>query len=90
MEVGIALSGNLDYAGGDPRLTVGLAGTRMSVATMKRLWPVFVASKVRNWVEDHVQSGTIERMIVATCGLVLCGAHLGMTLGAMLFAVWAT
>jgi hypothetical protein len=31
-----------------------------------------------------------ERMIVATCGLVLCGSHLGVALGVMLFAVWAT
>jgi hypothetical protein len=31
-----------------------------------------------------------ERMIVATCGLVLSGAHLGVMLGVMLFAVWAT
>jgi hypothetical protein len=29
-----------------------------------------------------------ERMIVATCGLILCCAHLGMSVGAMLFAVW--
>jgi len=31
-----------------------------------------------------------ERMILATCGLILCGTHLGVTLGVMLFAVWAT
>jgi hypothetical protein len=31
-----------------------------------------------------------ERMILATCGLILCGAHLGVILGAMLFAAWAT
>jgi hypothetical protein len=31
-----------------------------------------------------------ERMILATCGLILCGAQLGVMLGMMLFAVWAT
>jgi hypothetical protein len=31
-----------------------------------------------------------ERMIPATFGLILCGAHLGVMMGMMLFAVWAT
>jgi len=31
-----------------------------------------------------------ERMILATSGLILCGIHLGIMLGLMLFAVWAT
>jgi hypothetical protein len=29
-----------------------------------------------------------DRMILATCALVLCGAHLGVSLGLALFAVW--
>ena len=66
MEVGIALSGNLDYSGGDPRLLLTIAGSRMSVGTMKRLWPVFAAPKVRAWVEEHVSGGTIERLDIGT------------------------
>jgi hypothetical protein len=31
-----------------------------------------------------------ERMILATCGLILCAAHVGMILGGFLFTVWAT
>jgi hypothetical protein len=31
-----------------------------------------------------------ERMILATSGLILCGAHLGVAVGALLFTVWAT
>ena len=38
----------------------------MSVAAMKRIWPVTVASKVRAWVLDHVQAGTVERLDVST------------------------
>ncbi|HEY6258965.1 MAG TPA: hypothetical protein VIY51_24575 [Xanthobacteraceae bacterium] len=65
-EVGLAVSGNLDYSTSDPRLTLGVAGNRMSVAAMKRLWLFCVAPKVRNWVLDHVSSGTVERMAIAT------------------------
>ena len=66
MELGVAISGNLDYSDGDPRLMIGIAGTRMSVTAMKRLWPVFAAPKVRTWVEEHVRSGTVERLVIAT------------------------
>jgi len=66
MEVGVAISGNFDYAGDEPRLAIGIAGTRMSAASMKRLWPAMIAPKVRTWVEDHVVGGTVERMLIAT------------------------
>jgi hypothetical protein len=65
-EIGLAISGNLDYASGDPRLTLGVAGNRMSVAALKKLWPFCVTPKVRTWVEEHILSGTIERMVIAT------------------------
>ena len=65
-DLGIALTGSLDFSGDDPRITLGFASTRMSVAAMKRLWPVTVASKVRAWVVDHVQAGTIERIDIST------------------------
>ncbi len=65
-DLGIALTGSLDFSGDDPRVTLGLASTRMSVAALKRIWPVTVASKVRAWVVDHVQAGTIERIDVST------------------------
>jgi hypothetical protein len=66
MEVGLALTGNLDYSTADPRLTLGVAANRMSVAAMKKLWLFFIAPKVRNWVDDHVMSGTVERIAIAT------------------------
>src|SRR5262249_11347422 len=63
--LGVALNGSLDFSGDDPRLTLGIASTRMSVAAMKRIWPVTVASKVRAWVLDHVQAGTVERLDIS-------------------------
>jgi hypothetical protein len=64
--LGVALTGSLDFSGDDPRLTLGIAGTRMSVGALKRLWPVTVASKVRAWVVDHIQAGTVERLDIST------------------------
>jgi hypothetical protein len=64
-ELGVAFSGSLDFSGTEPRLAAGLAGTRMPVSAMKRIWPAFIASKVRNWAIEHVAAGTAERMVVA-------------------------
>ncbi|MPZ56807.1 MAG: hypothetical protein GEU91_10000 [Rhizobiales bacterium] len=63
-ETSIALSGGFDYSG-SPRLMLGLAARRMSLATMKQLWPSFVSPNVRNWVMEHVSGATIERVDVA-------------------------
>jgi hypothetical protein len=65
-ETGLALSGSFDYASSDPRIVLGLAGTRMKVAAMKRLWPFFVAPETREWVEGHVSSGVVESLEIAT------------------------
>ena len=51
-DVGVAMSGKADYSSGDLRLAAGVAATRMSVDALKRLWPVFVAPKVRDWFID--------------------------------------
>jgi len=63
--VGLAMSGNIDFAGGNPRLAAGLAGTRMPVDAFKRLWPVFIQPKVREWFNEHLLSGTLERIVIA-------------------------
>ena len=62
--VGIAVTGSLDYSGA-PHIAFGVAGTRMPTSVMKRVWPVFAAHDVRAWVEDHVSGGTVERVVVA-------------------------
>ncbi len=64
-DVGVAMSGNADFSGADLRLTAGLAATRMPVDTLKRIWPGFVAPKVRDWIIEHLASGSIERLVVA-------------------------
>jgi hypothetical protein len=63
--VGIALSGSLDYSTPDPTLAFGVAGTRMPMSVMKRLWPVNAAVNVRSWVEDHIAGGIVERVVIA-------------------------
>jgi Protein of unknown function len=63
--VGVAVTGSLDYSGTDPRLAFGVAATRMPLSVMKRLWPFFVSADVRKWVDDHISSGTVERVVIA-------------------------
>lgn len=61
-----SLSGSVDFSGSDPRLAVGLAITPMSSDIAKRVWPIFVATKVRNWVTENLHAGDIERVDIAT------------------------
>ena len=63
--VGVALSGAMDFSSSDLRLRAGVAGTRMPVDSLKKLWPVFIAPKVRDWFNEHLTSGTLERIVIA-------------------------
>jgi len=63
--IGVALTGSLDYSGAEPRIAFGVAGTRMPMSAMKRLWPLFAAVDVRSWVEEHISGGMVERVVVA-------------------------
>jgi hypothetical protein len=65
VEIGVALTGEADFSTGDPRLAFGLAGTRMQLAALKKLWPAFVQPHVRTWVNEHVVSGDVERVAIA-------------------------
>jgi hypothetical protein len=63
--IGVALTGSLDWDGEEPRLAFGVAGTRMPLSVMKRLWPVFVSPNIRRWVDDRMSGGTVERVLIA-------------------------
>jgi hypothetical protein len=66
MAGGFALSGAIDYSTSDPRLVLGIAGTRMTVSAFKRLWPALVTPRLRAWVVDRIAGGMVERVTVAT------------------------
>jgi len=63
--VGVALTGSFDWDGMEPRAAFGVAATRMTMTLMKRLWPSFVSPGVRNWVNDRISGGTVERILIA-------------------------
>ena len=63
--VGAAMTGSFDYSTSEPHLAFGVAGTRMPVSVLMRLWPVFIAHPVRQWVEEHIGDGVVERLVVA-------------------------
>ena len=62
-EIGVAGTGSIDYSG-EPRMTLGFAGTPMSAAALKRVWPSLVVADVRQWVVDRVERGAIQRIEV--------------------------
>ena len=62
-EIGIAGTGSIDYAA-EPRLTLGFAGTPMSVSALKRIWPILVVPEVREWVIERVERGSLQRIEV--------------------------
>jgi hypothetical protein len=64
-DVAIAMSGRADYSSGDLRLAAGFASTKMSADAMKRIWPVFISPKVRDWFLTHFTGGTVERLVIA-------------------------
>jgi hypothetical protein len=63
--VGVALTGSFDWDGVEPRVAFGVAGTRMPMTLLKRLWPAFVSPNVRSWVNDRISGGTVERVLIA-------------------------
>jgi hypothetical protein len=66
MAGGFALSGAIDYSTSDPRIALGVAGTRMTVSAFKRLWPALVTPRLRSWVVERVAGGMVDRIVVAT------------------------
>ena len=60
-EIGIAGTGSVDYSG-EPRLTLGFAGTPMSASALKRMWPVLIVPEVREWVIERVERGSLQRI----------------------------
>src|SRR6266436_4617030 len=63
-EIGIAGTGSIDYTG-EPRLTLGFAGTPMSASALKRLWPILIVPEVREWVIERVERGSLQRIEVS-------------------------
>ena len=60
-EIGVAGTGSVDYSG-EPRLTLGFAGTPMSASALKRIWPTLIVPEVREWVIDRVERGSLQRI----------------------------
>src|SRR5262245_9849571 len=66
MAGGVSILATIDYAEAEPRLSMGVSATRMTMLTMKRLWPAFIVPPLRAWVIDHFPSGTVEKLVIAT------------------------
>jgi Protein of unknown function len=62
-EIGIAGTGSVDYSG-EPRLTLGFAGTPLSAQALKRMWPILIVPEVREWVIERIERGSLQRIEV--------------------------
>jgi hypothetical protein len=62
--VGATLMAALDYSGSEPYLRFSVTGGRMPLNALKRLWPVFIVPEVRNWVDEQILAGTIEKVAI--------------------------
>ena len=62
-EIGVAGTGSIDYSG-EPRLTLGFAGTPMSASALKRMWPILIVPEVREWVIQRIERGSLQRIEV--------------------------
>ncbi|MBR0849914.1 hypothetical protein JQ543_19325 [Bradyrhizobium diazoefficiens] len=60
-EIGVAGTGAIDYSG-EPRLTLGFAGTPMSATALKRMWPTLIVPELREWVIERIERGTLQRI----------------------------
>ncbi|WP_430707684.1 DUF3971 domain-containing protein [Nitrobacter hamburgensis] len=60
-EIGVAGTGSIDYSG-EPRLKLGFAGTPMSAASLKSMWPTLIVPELREWVIDRVERGSLQRI----------------------------
>ena len=63
--IGIALTGSIDFSADIPHLAFGVACTRMPGTVLKRIWPIFVNYPVRQWVEEHMIGGVVEHVVIA-------------------------
>jgi Protein of unknown function len=63
-EIGVAGTGSIDYSG-EPRLKLGFAGTPMSATALKRIWPALIVPEVREWIEERIERGSVQRLDVA-------------------------
>src|SRR6202171_5119823 len=50
-EIGFARTGNIDYSG-EARLQLGFAGTPMSAAALKRMWPILIVPGGGEWGDE--------------------------------------
>jgi hypothetical protein len=68
-EIGVAGTGGIDYSG-EPRLTLGFAGTPMPASALKRMWPILIVPEVREWVVDRIERGSLQRIEIGVNTLV--------------------
>lgn len=55
-----ALTGLVRFEGTSPAVRLGVVSSAMPTSAVKRLWPFFLGTSIRDWVVENVGSGTVE------------------------------
>lgn len=55
-----ALTGMVRFEGASPAVRLGLVSSPMPTSAVKRLWPFFLGTSIRNWVVENVGTGTVD------------------------------
>ena len=57
-----AMTGMVRFEGASPAVRLGLVSTPMPASAVKRLWPFFLGTAIRDWVVENVGSGTVDSL----------------------------
>ena len=55
-----ALTGLVRFEGESPAVRLGLVSSSMPASAVKRLWPFFLGTSIRDWVVENVGAGTVD------------------------------
>lgn len=55
-----ALTGLVRFEGASPAVRLGVVSSAMPASAVKRLWPFFLGTSIRDWVVENVGSGTVD------------------------------
>ncbi len=76
-------SASLGFKKVTPSLVLNGVSNGMPMAALKQFWPIFLATPVRKWVQEHVHGGQITSAIISASipGGILGRLHKGKRIG---------
>ncbi len=64
----LAGGGNIVFSQKPPVADIGLAGGKTSISSILGVWPQFVAPRLRTWIKEHIDKGSMSGFGLAVKG----------------------